>query len=49
MNFPSQAPALALPHARPLDIIDLAPLGPGPAGAVMTSLLKADGVQMTQR
>lgn len=37
---------MALPHARPLDIIDLGPFGLGPAGAVTTSLLKADGLQL---
>jgi len=37
---------MALPHARPLDIIDLEPPDPGPAAAVTTSLLKADGLQL---
>jgi quercetin dioxygenase-like cupin family protein len=37
---------MALPHARPLDIIDLDPLPPGPAATVTTSLLKARGLQL---
>lgn len=37
---------MALPHARPLDIIELKPLAPDPAGAMTTSLLKADGLQL---
>lgn len=37
---------MALPHARPLDVIDLEPLAPGPATTVTTSLLKADGLQL---
>lgn len=37
---------MALPHAQPLDVIDLRPLGPGLAGAVTTSLLKTPSLQL---
>lgn len=37
---------MALPHARPLDIIDLRPLGPGLPGAVTSSLLKTPSLQL---
>lgn len=37
---------MALPHAQPLDIIDLRPLGPGLAGALTTSLLKTPSLQL---
>ncbi|MDP3872066.1 MAG: cupin domain-containing protein [Methyloversatilis sp.] len=37
---------MALPHARPLDVIDLRPLGPGLQAAVTTSLLKTPSLQL---
>ncbi|MEO8060643.1 MAG: cupin domain-containing protein [Burkholderiales bacterium] len=37
---------MALPHAQPLDIIDLSPLGPALPGAVTTSLLKTPSLQL---
>ncbi len=37
---------MALPHARPLDTIDLRPLGDALAGAVTTSLLKTRSLQL---
>jgi len=37
---------MALPHAQPLDVIDVAPLGPNLRGAVSTSLLKTDRIQL---
>ena len=37
---------MALPHAQPLDIIDLRPLGPGLPGAVTSSLLKTPSLQL---
>ena len=38
---------MALPHARPLDVIRLGPLGPdGLRGAVSTSLIKTDRLQL---
>lgn len=37
---------MALPHARPLDVIDLQPLGPGLCQAVNTSLLKEPALQL---
>ena len=37
---------MALQHSRPLDIIDVRPLGPGLHGAVTTSLLKTPGLQL---
>ena len=37
---------MALPHARPLDIIDVRPFGPGLRDAVTTSLLKTPGLQL---
>ena len=37
---------MALPHAQPLDIIDLRPLGPGLQAAVTTSLLKTPSLQL---
>jgi quercetin dioxygenase-like cupin family protein len=37
---------MALPHARPLDVIDLHPLGEGLREAVTTSLLKEPALQL---
>lgn len=37
---------MALPHAQPLDIINIRPLGPGLHGAVSTSLLKTGRLQL---
>jgi len=37
---------MALPHAQPLDVITLGPLGSAPGGAVSTSLLKTDRLQL---
>jgi quercetin dioxygenase-like cupin family protein len=37
---------MALPHAQPLDVIDIRPLGPALADAVSTSLLKTDRLQL---
>lgn len=37
---------MALPHAQPLDIISVRPLGPALHEAVSTSLLKTDRVQL---
>ena len=37
---------MALPHAQPLDVISVRPLGPELAGAVSTSLLKTDRIQL---
>ena len=37
---------MALPHARPLDVIRIAPLGPALRDAVSTSLLKTDRLQL---
>ena len=37
---------MALPHAQPLDIIDVRPLGPGLHDAVTTSLLKTPSLQL---
>ena len=37
---------MALPHAQPLDIISVRPLGSELAGAVSTSLLKTDRIQL---
>jgi quercetin dioxygenase-like cupin family protein len=37
---------MALPHAQPLDVIALGPLGSAPGGAVSTSLLKTDRLQL---
>ena len=37
---------MALPHARPLDVIGVRPLGDGLAAAVSTSLLKTDRLQL---
>lgn len=37
---------MALPHAQPMDIINVAPLGPGLKEAVSTSLIKTDRVQL---
>jgi quercetin dioxygenase-like cupin family protein len=37
---------MALPHANPLDVINVAPLGPGLAQAVSTSLIKTDRIQL---
>ncbi len=37
---------MALPHAQPLDIIDVRPLGAGLPGAVTTSLLKTRALQL---
>lgn len=37
---------MALPHARPLDVIDVRPLGDALADAVTTSLLKTSTMQL---
>lgn len=37
---------MALPHAQPLDVINVAPLGAGLKGAVSTSLIKTDRLQL---
>jgi quercetin dioxygenase-like cupin family protein len=37
---------MALPHARPLDVIGIGPLGPALADAVSTSLIKTDRLQL---
>ena len=37
---------MALPHARPLDVIAVRPLGAALAEAVSTSLLKTDRLQL---
>ncbi len=37
---------MALPHAQPLDILNVAPLGPRLHQAVSTSLLKTDRLQL---
>lgn len=37
---------MALPHAQPLDIISVRPLGEALTGAVSTSLLKTDRLQL---
>jgi quercetin dioxygenase-like cupin family protein len=37
---------MALPHARPFDIIHVGPLGQGLQGAVSTSLIKTDRLQL---
>ena len=37
---------MALPHAHPLDIIDVGPLGEKLHGAVSTSLIKTDRIQL---
>jgi quercetin dioxygenase-like cupin family protein len=37
---------MALPHAHPLDVIDLRPLGPALPSAVTTSLLKEPSLQL---
>ena len=37
---------MALPHARPLDVIDIAPLGPRLADVVSTSLVKTGQLQL---
>lgn len=37
---------MALPHAQPLDVVDVSPLGPKLAGAVSTSLLKTGRIQL---
>lgn len=37
---------MALPHAHPLDVIDLRPLGPALATAVTASLLKTPTLQL---
>jgi quercetin dioxygenase-like cupin family protein len=37
---------MALPHAQPLDVIDVRPLGAGLPGAVTTSLLKTPALQL---
>jgi quercetin dioxygenase-like cupin family protein len=38
--------AMALPHAQPLDVIDIRPLGLALHDAVSTSLLKTDRLQL---
>lgn len=37
---------MSLPHARPLDVINVSPLGPELARAVSTSLLKTEQIQL---
>jgi len=37
---------MALPHAQPLDIINVAPLGPNLKETVSTSLIKTDRMQL---
>ena len=37
---------MALPHAQPLDIIDVRPLGAGLRSAVTTSLIKTPTIQL---
>ena len=37
---------MALPHAQPLDVIDIRPLGPALPDSVSTSLLKTDRLQL---
>jgi quercetin dioxygenase-like cupin family protein len=37
---------MALPHANPLDVINVAPLGDALHGAVSTSLIKTDRIQL---
>jgi quercetin dioxygenase-like cupin family protein len=37
---------MALPHAQPLDIINVSPLGPDLREAVSTSLIKTDRLQL---
>lgn len=37
---------MALPHAQPLDVVDVSPLGPRLAAAVSTSLLKTGRIQL---
>jgi quercetin dioxygenase-like cupin family protein len=37
---------MALPHAQPLDIINVAPLGDALADSVSTSLIKTDRIQL---
>ena len=37
---------MALPHAQPLDVIDIRPLGSALGDAVSTSLLKSDRLQL---
>jgi hypothetical protein len=37
---------MALPHAQPLDVIDIRPLGAALSDAVSTSLLKTDRLQL---
>ncbi|MBA2674742.1 cupin domain-containing protein [Ramlibacter sp.] len=37
---------MALPHAQPLDVVNVGPLGPNLRDAVSTSLLKTDRVQL---
>jgi quercetin dioxygenase-like cupin family protein len=37
---------MALPHAAPLDVINVSPLGDGLRGAVSTSLLKTGRIQL---
>ena len=40
---------MALPHARPLDVIAIGPLGPALADAPSTSLIKTDRLQLLHR
>jgi quercetin dioxygenase-like cupin family protein len=37
---------MALPHAQPMDVINVSPLGPGLRDAVSTSLIKTDRIQL---
>ena len=42
----SKGSTMALPHAQPLDVIDVTPLGAKLRGAVSTSLLKTERIQL---
>jgi quercetin dioxygenase-like cupin family protein len=37
---------MALPHAQPLDVINVSPLGDGLVDSFSTSLIKTDGIQL---
>ena len=39
---------MALPHAKPLDVIDMRPLGPQLAGAKTHSLIKTEKLQLVR-
>lgn len=42
----ASAVGMALPHAQPLDIVNVSPLGPGLAGTVSSSLIKTGRLQL---